>query len=206
MQSASEKTYRNKMGTSIVIIILVLLVFSSSPIIEMILKARRARKGEDVIQDPWQQIHDIPGYHDARNVAAFYPLKGEPNIMPIIEELALEGRLLLPRCEGKGVMEFYKIANIKKDLTKGHFGIMEPREGLEKFEGEIPVFLVPGTKFNWDGCRQGHGKGYYDRYLAKHPDAFKAGIATPAQISKEPLPQKETDVKMHTIIACREKF
>ena len=109
---------------------------------------RRMKKGEDIIKEPWQEIHDIPGYHDARNVAAFYPLKGEPNILPILEELAIEGRLLLPKSEGDGIMHFYKISNLKKDLVKGHYGIMEPREGIEKFEGDIPVFLVPGVKFN----------------------------------------------------------
>ena len=67
-------------------------------------------------------------------------------------------------------------------------------------------FLVPGTKFNWDGSRQGHGKGYYDRYLAKFPNADKAGIATPAQISETPLEQKDTDIKMNTIIACRDRY
>lgn len=191
--------------TAIAVFVLVTIVFGSSQIVDLILKKRREKKGEDIIQEPWQQIHDIPGYRDSRNIAAFYPLKGEPNLMPVVEELAMEGRLLLPRCEGDGIMNFYKIQNLKKDLVKGHFGIMEPREGLEKFEGEIPVFLVPGTKFTWDGCRQGHGKGYYDRFLAKFPKAYKAGIATPAQISKEPLEQKETDIKMDVVIACREK-
>lgn len=192
--------------SSIAIIALVMLVFGSSSIIDLILKKRREKKGEDIIKEPWQEIHDIPGYRNARNVAAFYPLKGEPNIMPIIEELALEGRLLLPRCAENGIMHFYKISSLRKDLVKGHFGIMEPREGLEKFEGDIPVFLVPGTKFNWDGCRQGHGKGYYDRFLAKYEKSYKAGIATPAQISKEPLEQKETDIRMDKIIACKEKY
>ncbi|MBO7383713.1 MAG: 5-formyltetrahydrofolate cyclo-ligase [Fibrobacter sp.] len=191
--------------TAIAVFVLVTIVFGSSQIVDLILKKRREKKGEDIIQEPWQQIHDIPGYRDSRNIAAFYPVKGEPNLMPVVEELAMEGRLLLPRCEGDGIMNFYKIQNLKKDLVKGHFGIMEPREGLEKFEGEIPVFLVPGTKFTWDGCRQGHGKGYYDRFLAKFPKAYKAGIATPAQISKEPLEQKETDIKMDVVIACREK-
>lgn len=191
--------------TAIAVFVLVTIVFGSSQIVDLILKKRREKKGEDIIQEPWQQIHDIPGYRDSRNIAAFYPVKGEPNLMPVVEELAMEGRLLLPRCEGDGIMNFYKIQNLKKDLVKGHFGIMEPREGLEKFEGEIPVFLVPGTKFTWDGCRQGHGKGYYDRFLAKFPNAYKAGIATPAQISKEPLEQKETDIKMDVVIACREK-
>lgn len=192
------------LGTAI--FILVMLVFGSSQIVDLVLKKRREKTGEGIIKEPWQEIHDIPGYRNARNVAAFYPLKGEPNIMPIIEELALEGRLLLPRCEGEGIMNFYKVKSLKKDLVQGHFGIMEPREGLEKFEGDIPVFLVPGTKFNWDGSRIGHGKGYYDRFLPKYPKAYKAGIATPAQISETPLEQKETDVRMDTIIACKQKY
>lgn len=194
------------MVTALVAIILVMLVFGSSQIVELVLKKRREKRGEDIIRDPWTEIHEIPGYRNSRNIAAFYPLKGEANIMPILEELALEGRLLLPRCEGEGIMNFYKVNSLRKDLAKGHFGIMEPREGLEKFEGEIPIFLVPGTKFNWDGCRVGHGKGYYDRFLAKYPKAYKAGIATPAQISQEPLPQKETDIRMDVIIACKERY
>lgn len=194
------------MVTAFIAIILVLLVFGSSQIVELVLKKRREKRGEDIIRDPWTEIHEIPGYRNSRNIAAFYPLKGEANIMPILEELALEGRLLLPRCEGEGIMNFYKVNSLRKDLAKGHFGIMEPREGLEKFEGEIPIFLVPGTKFNWDGCRVGHGKGYYDRFLAKYPKSYKAGIATPAQISKEPLPQKETDIRMDVIIACKERY
>lgn len=194
------------MVAAFVAIILVMLVFGSSQIVELVLKKRREKRGEDIIRDPWTEIHEIPGYRNSRNIAAFYPLKGEANIMPILEELALEGRLLLPRCEGEGIMNFYKVNSLRKDLAKGHFGIMEPREGLEKFEGEIPIFLVPGTKFNWDGCRVGHGKGYYDRFLAKYPKAYKAGIATPAQISKEPLPQKETDIRMDVIIACKERY
>lgn len=194
------------MVTAFVAIILVMLVFGSSQIVELVLKKRREKRGEDIIRDPWTEIHEIPGYRNSRNIAAFYPLKGEANIMPILEELALEGRLLLPRCEGEGIMNFYKVNSLRKDLAKGHFGIMEPREGLEKFEGEIPIFLVPGTKFNWDGCRVGHGKGYYDRFLAKYPKSYKAGIATPAQISKEPLPQKETDIRMDVIIACKERY
>lgn len=194
------------MVTAVIAIILVMLVFGSSQIVELVLKKRREKRGEDIIRDPWTEIHEIPGYRNSRNIAAFYPLKGEANIMPILEELALEGRLLLPRCEGEGIMNFYKVNSLRKDLAKGHFGIMEPREGLEKFEGEIPIFLVPGTKFNWDGCRVGHGKGYYDRFLAKYPKAYKAGIATPAQISQDPLPQKETDIRMDVIIACKERY
>jgi 5-formyltetrahydrofolate cyclo-ligase len=194
------------MGTSIAIAIIVILVFSSSAIVELIQRKRRDKNGDSIIKEPWVEIHQIPGYRDARKVAAFYPMKGEPNLLPIVDELAQEGRLLLPKVTGDTTMEFYPIDNLKKDLAQGKFGIMEPRDGLEPWNGDITVFLVPGTKFNWDGSRQGHGKGYYDRYLAKFPSAYKAGIATPAQISETPLEQKDTDIKMNTIIACRERY
>ena len=194
------------MGTSIAIAIIVILVFSSSAIVELIQRKRRDKTGDSIIKEPWVEIHQIPGYRDARKVAAFYPMKGEPNLLPIVDELAREGRLLLPKVTGDTSMEFYPIDNLKKDLTQGKFGIMEPRDGLEPWKGDITVFLVPGTKFNWDGSRQGHGKGYYDRYLAKFPSAYKAGIATPVQIAEAPLEQKDTDIKMNTIIACRERY
>lgn len=194
------------MGTSIAIAIIVILVFSSSAIVELIQRKRRDKTGDSIIKEPWVEIHQLPGYRDARKVAAFYPMKGEPNLLPIVDELAREGRLLLPKVTGDTTMEFYPIDNLKKDLAQGKFGIMEPRDGLEPWNGDITVFLVPGTKFNWDGSRQGHGKGYYDRYLAKFPSAYKAGIATPAQISETPLEQKDTDIKMNTIIACRERY
>ena len=152
---------------------LLLLIFGSRPLFEML---RKKRDGEELIGNPWEEIHAIKGYRESRKVAAFYPLTGEPNIMPIIEQLADEDRLLLPRCTG-----------------------------IPAYEGDFTVFLVPGTKFNLTGERCGHGKGYYDRFLAKHPNAHKAGIATPKQISVEPLVQKLTDIKMNQIIICREK-
>lgn len=194
------------MTLAIFALILCFLVFGSNVVIELIQKKSREKAGESVIKEPWVEIHDIPGYHDARKIAAFYPMKGEANILPIVEELAREGRLLLPRCTGESTMEFFTVSSLKKDLEKGKFGIMEPKADLEPWTGDIPIFLVPGTKFNWDGSRKGHGKGYYDRYLAKYPGAYKAGLATPKQITDEPLEQKATDIKMNSIIACRERY
>ena len=76
---------------------LLLLIFGSRPLFEML---RKKRDGEELIGNPWEEIHAIKGYRESRKVAAFYPLTGEPNIMPIIEQLADEDRLLLPRCTG----------------------------------------------------------------------------------------------------------
>ncbi len=188
------------MESIILVIAFLVVIFGSKPLFDSL---HRKREGEELIGNPWEEIHAIPGYKDARKVAAFYPLKGEPNILPILEQLAEEGRLLLPRCTGETTMEFCHVQKLKRDLVEGRFGIMEPRGDIPAYDGEFTVFLVPGTRFNLTGERCGHGKGYYDRFLAKHPDAYKAGIATPGQISVEPLAQKPTDIKMLQIIICR---
>lgn len=187
---------------AVIILVTLFLIIGSRALFD---PRRKKRPGDELINNPWEEIHAIPGYKESRKIAAFYPLVGEPNIMPIVEQLCEEGRLLLPRVTGETTMEFFHITNLRKDLVKGKFGIMEPRDGLEPYTGEIKFFLVPGTKFNFTGERKGHGKGYYDKFLAKYPDAYKAGIATPFQMEKEPLEQKETDIKMNQIIVCRAK-
>ena len=43
---------------AIALAILVMLVFGSSPIVDLVLKKRREKNGDDVIKEPWVQIHD----------------------------------------------------------------------------------------------------------------------------------------------------
>lgn len=59
--------------------------------------------------------------------------------------------------------------------------------------------MVPGMAFDADGNRLGRGKGYYDRFLALVPDAYKIGVCFPFQ--KFPaVPVDDNDVKMDIII------
>ena len=50
---------------------LLLLTFGSRPLFEML---RKKRDGEELIGNPWEEIHAIKGYKESRKVAAFYPL------------------------------------------------------------------------------------------------------------------------------------
>ncbi|MDR3001605.1 MAG: 5-formyltetrahydrofolate cyclo-ligase [Fibromonadaceae bacterium] len=130
-------------------------------------------------------------------IAAFYPTKFEPQIIPLLKQLAHEGRLLLPRTLNKK-MEFALVQNFEEDLQAGTFGIMEPKR-LPAFEGVPAAFLVPGVVFGKDGTRIGHGAGYYDRFLATSKGIPKLGIAYSAQI-RSSLPQNATDVRMNEVV------
>lgn len=141
------------------------------------------------------------GIRKANVVAAFYPMKSEPDITPFLQLLAREGRLLLPRCGKDCSMEFFKVTNLYSDLSSGAYGIKEPNAECKSWVGNIPVFLVPGVKFDKKGGRKGHGKGYYDRYLAKFPDSLKIGVCNAEQLQEESLDLEDHDILMNEIIS-----
>ena len=58
------------------------------------------------------------------------------------------------------------------ELESGSFGIKEPRADAKELLPKNAVIFLPALSVDKDGYRLGYGKGYYDRYLAKHA-AFK---------------------------------
>ena len=55
------------------------------------------------------------------------------------------------------------------------------------------LVLVPALSFSPEGYRLGYGQGFYDRFLAKIPQAATVGIALSALISKE-IPTEPWDL------------
>lgn len=56
--------------------------------------------------------------------------------------------------------------------------------------------LVPGLVFNRNGDRIGFGKGFYDRFLERHPELFRVGWAFDSQIILESWPVEPHDQRM----------
>lgn len=78
-----------------------------------------------------------------------------------------------PKVESETTMRFYSL----DELEIGAFGILEPK-GLKSGQKEVvpSLIVVPLVAF-CDGYRKGYGKGYYDRYLQKHPNCLRIGVA-----------------------------
>lgn len=69
---------------------------------------------------------------------------------------------------------------VKEDTVfqTNHFGIDEPAGGESVAPEDFDLVLVPQLCFDKAGYRVGHGKGYYDRFLAAcRPDVIKIGVS-----------------------------
>lgn len=87
------------------------------------------------------------------------------------------------------------------NFKTNRWGILEP-VGSHAVE-DIDVAVVPMVAF--DGLkRAGHGKGYYDRYLAEH-DCFVIGLAFDCQ-EVEGLETNAFDVPLDMLVTEKESW
>jgi 5-formyltetrahydrofolate cyclo-ligase len=133
----------------------------------------------------------------ADRVFAFVPLPTEPDISPLLSDLSIA----LPLCHPDGTMEFHAVPNDwKAHVRYGKFGVGEPIDGENVAPTENSVILVPGVAFTPEGARLGHGKGYYDRYLAAHPGVITIGVCRTHQLVTE-LPEDPWDLRVTHVVA-----
>jgi 5-formyltetrahydrofolate cyclo-ligase len=81
--------------------------------------------------------------------------------------------------EGKKHPEIMSVIVDDETIFKvNKYGIEEPIDGIDMFQTEIDMVIVPLLCFDRKGNRVGYGKGYYDRFL-KHcrKDCLKIGFS-----------------------------
>ena len=139
-----------------------------------------------------------PRVRDARVVALFFPLRDEVQVGDVVEAVAAERTVVLPRVEGD-VMRFYPFEPGK--VAKGAYGITEPLGDVPIDPASIDVMVVPGVAYSADGCRMGRGKGYYDKYMSLPGfSAYKIGVCYAEQMLPS-LPCEEHHIKVDEVIS-----
>ena len=85
----------------------------------------------------------------------------------------------------------------ESDLEAGVWGLRQPGVNARVVVPE--VLFMPLVGFTAKGDRLGQGGGYYDRYLAAHPQAIAIGMAWDIQELPE-LPTELHDMRLSAIV------
>jgi len=144
------------------------------------------------------RVLETPEVLAARSLFTYVSRGNEVDTRELIRELIRRGKtILVPLITGEGLMEAHRIERLA-DLQPGKFGILAP-EKPNPFGGTPDVTICPGVAFSRRGGRLGRGKGYYDRFLEKHPGTFAMALGYEFQVLEE-VPVEEGDRPVGLII------
>ncbi|MBD5501013.1 MAG: 5-formyltetrahydrofolate cyclo-ligase [Lachnospiraceae bacterium] len=158
----------------------------------------------------WERLKTVKKFQEADIILVYMDYRSEVMTTGLVEELFLMEngkRIFAPTVEGLDI-NFYEILSLS-DLYPGYQGIREPKTDPEKrFTKEMAkenrcFLMMPGSVFDRQMGRMGYGKGFYDRFLHRIPDVFKAGIAFECQIAGQ-VPVEKNDVRTDMIITENE--
>lgn len=115
------------------------------------------------------------GSRRIRALGVYWPIRSEPDLRSIYEELAANGmRLALPMVKAKDAPLVFLAWTPGDPLARDSYGVMVPQAAEEIAPDAL---LVPCVGFNNGNYRLGYGGGFYDRTLAKTPRPEAVGIA-----------------------------
>lgn len=121
-------------------------------------------------------------FDSARNrvLSAYWPIKGEPNLRPLMTDLhAIGVRIALPIVEEKAAPLVFRHWIPEMRMIRGDWNIPVPPPEAEVLVPEI--VLAPLMGWDGEGYRLGYGGGYFDRTLAAlDPRPFTIGIGLQA--------------------------
>lgn len=149
------------------------------------------------------QLDKIISKLNAKNIMLYYSFKNEVSTEKyILKLLNNDFNVILPysKVSTRSIIP-YLIKNLKEDLSKSSFGILEPNININSVFpiDKIEVVVIPGIAFDIQGNRMGFGAGFYDRFLIKNENMIKIAICYDFQLLNS-IPNEPHDVKMDIII------
>lgn len=150
-----------------------------------------------------ERILTLPAISQAREVLLYAAVRGEVDTDMLRDALWERGvRVLLPRCRPHeaGCLDLHRVTCVD-ELAPGKYGIPEPDPAVcELIEAAQPeAVVVPGVAFDRTGARLGMGGGFYDRLLARMPEAAAIAPAFGFQLLDK-VPSDTWDRRVHFIV------
>jgi len=125
---------------------------------------------ECLTQAAMENFLTTPEYRRCRHIAAFYPIRHELDLMPLIETCWADNKqvylpCLLPRPFQKMIFQPF---TAKTPLRLNRFRIPEPDLPVRRHVNvrQLDIVITPLLAFGPQGQRLGMGGGFYDRTFA----------------------------------------
>ena len=144
----------------------------------------------------------LPEFRQAETILGYLAKPHEVQTAGLLEAAWRAGkRVAVPasRIDGEYVPAWL---NPGDSVKTERFGVPEPVTPVWAKPDRFDLVIVPGVAFAASGARLGHGKGYYDRMLARLGlrAVCKVGVCFGFQLAPE-LPVDEHDVNMEVVVA-----
>ncbi|PID74836.1 MAG: 5-formyltetrahydrofolate cyclo-ligase [Desulfobacterales bacterium] len=162
------------------------------------------RRKSSIIQ---QKLLAMEQIKTARHIFTYSNFRSEVETGQLISALLAENKIVsVPLCNiEKRLMEAVSIEK-KEQLAPGAWGIPEPLPAVTRTGRANPlsidVIIMPGAVFDFRGGRFGYGGGFYDRFVAGIPRAWRIAAAFELQLTSR-LPLKDHDQLVDYIVTER---
>lgn len=140
-----------------------------------------------------KELVQTKAYKEAESIWTYVSLPREVQTFPLIEAAWEDGKTVaVPKVIGSDTLRFIELTSYDQ-LEEGYFHVLEPAYG-KAAEDDKALVVMPGVAFDLTGNRLGYGRGFYDRFLAEHPEhptcAFSFDFALRDKIPAEPHDKK----------------
>ena len=161
--------------------------------------AERKEIGEALAGYLRQVLQDRFGGAQGKVLSAYWPIKGEPDLRPLMAELHQAGiSVALPLVETRAAPLIFRHWTPETRMQRGDWNIPVPPPDAHVVTPDIA--LAPLVGWTTDGYRLGYGGGYFDRTLAAlTPKPFVIGIGFQAAQLKTIYPQPH-DIPLDLIL------
>ena len=109
-----------------------------------------------------ERLRGMPELNGTVAIGAYWAMRGEVDLLPLLTHLAAVGTVALPRILGRGRPLEFRTWRPGAALERGPYSVLHPVDGRAV---QPQLLLVPVLGFDRDGYRLGYGGGYYDRTL-----------------------------------------
>ena len=161
----------------------------------------RFERNQRSLGGDWLHLLRAKEMNQAVTIASYFSYGVEPDTKLLNTEIRRRGKkLLLPRTDERGVITWV-VADDEMKLEKNRKRPHLSQPNGSVFYGNIDVVIAPALRVDRSGVRLGQGGGSYDRALIADvaKEAWKVALLHDEEVSSEPLPHEDHDVRMDAV-------